>query len=88
MEAQNFTGPTHYVSSVAVLNIGGEHLIYVGSNDACIYCYDVMNSVPRCILVGHSGTGKSSVRNFLNRIYFKLQLQSARSTVMMLTPFY
>lgn len=56
IEAQNFTGPTHYVSSVAVMTVNNEHIIYVGSNDACIYCYDLKSAQPNCILVGHSGT--------------------------------
>lgn len=61
MEAQNFTGPTHYVSSVTVLTMGDEHLVYVGSNDACIYCFDILNSASKSILVGHSGTGKNLI---------------------------
>lgn len=34
-----------------------ESLVYVGSNDACIYCFDIINSDPKSVLIGHSGTG-------------------------------
>ena len=40
------------------MTIKDEILVYVGSNDACIYCYDIINSDPRSVLFGHSGTGE------------------------------
>lgn len=50
---------------MAVLAVNDEQVIYVGSNDACIYGYDIVDSQPKFILIGHSGTGKLTL-NFPN----------------------
>lgn len=61
-EVQCLIGATHYVSSVCSLqtNDSQETMIYVGSNDAIIYCYSLQSSEPVSQLKEHSGTGKNS----------------------------
>lgn len=55
-EVQNFSGPTHFVSSICYGRTkSGEIEIYVGCHDMNIYVYTLLDSKPIDTLVRHSG---------------------------------
>lgn len=73
IEAQNFLGPTNYVSSVCVITFPdrNEARIYLGCNDAVIYVYTEHESTPIDQLIGHSGSisclsGQNSTGRFIS----------------------
>lgn len=55
-EVQNFSGPTHFVSSVCYGKTkAGDVEIYVGCHDMNIYVYTLMESKPITTMMRHSG---------------------------------
>lgn len=55
-EAQNFSGPTHFVSSICYGKTkSGQTEIYVGCHDMNIYIYSFVESKPIDTLIRHSG---------------------------------
>lgn len=55
-EAQNFIGPSNYVSSICVVTHNEKPRIYLGCNDAIIYVFTEDESTPIDQLLGHSGS--------------------------------
>lgn len=55
-EAMLLSGPSHFVSSLCCDTSGTEVKIYVGSNDANIYCYSPDSATPLLVHKKHTGT--------------------------------